>query len=413
MGLKNRYVHISLTLLILLAMAAAGVALWRGAISVEWLASFGYKGIFLFSLINSVSPIAGPSQIATFLIASKLNPLLVGVAGGIGGTVGELSGYLFGYSFRASLSDESQRKLERFGNWRFIRISRERSFVTLFVLASIPNPFFDPVSTLAGSLRIGFARYFVPVLLGRTLRHVLIAYAGFYSSSLNLESLATGTIMTPFIGSLPFIGAVILIAFAAWLVRLFAESDPDPLILNFTFFAFAAQSILTTELLKVIDPAWVIGLLLVALVLVLLQVITIRDHAAVTLEHYKTVLRRHKTAGCTSGDIDHWAAALVRITGRDFSPQFSQDFGSGSRGKRRLEALSVLPPNLFKLEEGAVTSELEEGAVTSKPEEDGITLRSFRIRDKQRKWRWFAYVAICVASWLVFLGCILIVKTHK
>ncbi|MBC8029038.1 MAG: VTT domain-containing protein [Pyrinomonadaceae bacterium] len=186
MWLNNRYVHISLTLLILLAMAAAGVALWRGAISVEWLASFGYRGIFVFSLINSVSPVAGPSQIATFLVASRLNPLLVGVAGGVGGTIGELSGYVFGYSFRASLSDESQRKFERFGNWRFIRVSRERSFLPLFLLASIPNPFFDPVSALAGSLRIPLAKYFVPVLMGRTLRHVIIAYAGYYATSGNV-----------------------------------------------------------------------------------------------------------------------------------------------------------------------------------------------------------------------------------
>ena len=177
-------------------MAAAAVALWRGVISVEWLASFGYKGIFIISLINSVSPIAGPSQIATFLVASKLNPLLVGVAGGVGGSIGELSGYQFGYSFRGSLSDESERKFKRFRNWRFIRISHERSFVPLFILASIPNPFFDPVSALAGSLRIGFTKYFFPVLLGRTLRHVIIAYAGFYSVSLNLRFPATGTTMT-------------------------------------------------------------------------------------------------------------------------------------------------------------------------------------------------------------------------
>src|SRR5437588_7719348 len=99
MGLDNRYVQRGLALLILLAMAAAAVALWRGAISVEWLASFGYKGIFVLSLINSVSPVAGPSQIATFFVASKLNPLLVGVTGGVGGAIGELSGYLFGYAF--------------------------------------------------------------------------------------------------------------------------------------------------------------------------------------------------------------------------------------------------------------------------------------------------------------------------
>jgi membrane protein YqaA with SNARE-associated domain len=98
---------------------------------------------------------------------------------------------VFGYSFRASLSDEFDRKFECFGNWRFIRISRERSFVPLFILASIPNPFFDPVSALAGSLRIGFNKYFVPILLGRTLRHVVIAYAGYYMTTRSIRTSST------------------------------------------------------------------------------------------------------------------------------------------------------------------------------------------------------------------------------
>jgi membrane protein YqaA with SNARE-associated domain len=163
-------------------MVATAVALWDGLISVEWLASFGYKGIFAISLINSVSPIPGPSQIATFLVASKLNPLLVGIAGGMGGAIGELTGYFFGYFFRESLSDDSQRKFERFRNWRFVRVLSEDSFLTLFVLACIPNPFFDSVSAISGSLRLSFAKYFVSVLLGRTLRHVIIACAGYYWS---------------------------------------------------------------------------------------------------------------------------------------------------------------------------------------------------------------------------------------
>jgi membrane protein YqaA with SNARE-associated domain len=188
MRLNNRYIHRSLTIIILLVMVATAVVLWRGVISIEWLTSFGYKGIFVLSLINSMSPVAGPSQIATFFVASRLNPLWLGVVGGAGGAIGEITGYLFGYSFRASLSEESEHKFERFGNWRFIRISRERSFVPLFVLASIPNPFFDPASALAGSLRITFTRYFVPVLFGRMLRHVVIAYAGYYTTTTSFRA---------------------------------------------------------------------------------------------------------------------------------------------------------------------------------------------------------------------------------
>ena len=184
-----------------------------------------------------------------------------------------------------------------------------------------------------------------------------------------------------------------MIALVAWIVRSLAESDPDPLILNFTFFAAAGQCILSRELLKVIDPEWVLGLLLVASALVFLQVLTIRNHADVTREHYRTVLSINKTDNCTEADIEHWVAALVRITGRDFAPQFSsQSSDSGSRGKRRKEALAVLPKSLFKSGEGGVTS------------------GSLNIPETLRKWRWWAYVGICIASWLLFLACLLIVK---
>ncbi|HKP05079.1 MAG TPA: hypothetical protein VJU77_17145 [Chthoniobacterales bacterium] len=199
--------------------------------------------------------------------------------------------------------------------------------------------------------------------------------------------------MTRLVGSLPFIGAVILIALLAWAVRSFAESDPDPLILNFTFFAFAGQCILTPELLKAIDPEKVFGLLLVAAVLVVLQIFTVRDHADVTLECYRSVLENNKTDNCTEADINHWAVALVRFTGRDFAPQFdSESFGSESRGKRKREAIAVLPATLFKLGEGK------------------ITLSSLTVPDSLRIWRWRNYVAICIATWLVFLASILIVR---
>src|SRR5205085_8654937 len=138
--MKNRYVRVGIMLVLLAFMCAAAIALWRGAIPIEWLVSLGYKGIFVLSLINGIAPIGGPSQIATFFVAGKLNPMAVGLAAGIGGAIGELAGYAFGYSFRAAQSDKVERKIQRIANWRLLRISRERSFIPLFVLASIPNP---------------------------------------------------------------------------------------------------------------------------------------------------------------------------------------------------------------------------------------------------------------------------------
>src|SRR6267154_2252027 len=100
--MKKRYVQRVITGVLLIAMVGLAVALWRGVIPIAWLASLGYKGIFVLSFINGVAPIAGPSQIVTFFAARTLNPLGVGLAAGIGGAIGELATYVFGYSFRES-----------------------------------------------------------------------------------------------------------------------------------------------------------------------------------------------------------------------------------------------------------------------------------------------------------------------
>ena len=382
-------------------MAAVSVALWRGVIPVEWLTAFGYKGLFILSLVNGIAPVAGPSQIATFFAASKLNPLLVGITAGVGGAIGELAGYGFGYSFRASQSEEFERKFQRFGNWWFIRISRERSFIPLFVLASVPNPFFDPLSALAGSLRIPFPKYFIPVLLGKTLRHVIIAYAGYYAITGSLAVAFQRMINMTDINSIGFIGAVVGIAFFAWLVRSFAESEPDPLLLNFTFFAFVGQCVLTAELIGAGKPIGIIGLVLgldlLAAILVLIQVGIIKEQVSTTIEHYETLLRENRA---DKDDIEQWAAILLRITGVDFFPEFYEKyikvrFLRNSRERRRKQAVSILPPQLFE------------------ENKHGITAVALTVKPDDRKWLWRLYAGVCAAAWILFIVCIGLGRVHQ
>lgn len=396
----NRYIHGSITFVLLLLMAAVAVALWRGTIPIEWLTSFGYKGIFVLSLVNGIAPVAGPSQIATFFVASKLNPLIVGVAAGVGGAIGELAGYAFGYSLRASQTPEVERRIQRFANWRLLRITRERSFISLFVLASIPNPLFDPASALAGSLRIGFVRYFIPVLLGKIVRHLAIAYAGYYSITAGIPTLLDKPTMFTYIDSGLFVAAVVGIAVVAWLVRSFAESDPDPLLLNLTFFAFAGQCILTAELIGKEKPVGaIIGLDLLALILVIVQIIVLKAQVSTTLEHYKDLLDRNKSGIVSSEQIDRWADVLVRITGVDFYPEFYIRLfqGFGPRDQRRKQAVFVLTQshNQFKIGN------------------DAITVDALKVPPQNRQFLWRIYAIGCGISWALFIFCILFARRYQ
>jgi membrane protein YqaA with SNARE-associated domain len=394
--MKNRYAHAGLTFLLFAFMCAAAIALWRGLISIEWLASFGYRGIFVLSLINGIAPVGGPSQLATFFVASKLNPVAVGLVAGIGGAIGELAGYALGYSFRAAQSEEAERKIQRITNWRFLRISREHSFIPLFVLASIPNPFFDLASALAGSLRIRFARYFIPVLLGKTARHLVIAYAGYYTLSGNLAPVLDKTAMTNYLYIGVFVVLVVAIALIVWRIRSVFEEEPDPLLLNFTFFAFAAQCILTLE--EHHNPI-VLALLAPAFLLLLAQLSVIREQVNKTREHYKEVLRENSIGNLLPSEIDGWADILIRITGVDFFPEFYQKwikFGN-PREKRREQAMEVLPRDKFKCGKNV----------------SGVTSEALLIRPEERQglWRWYA--RICFFSWFFFILCIIAARWNK
>jgi hypothetical protein len=190
-----------------------------------------------------------------------------------------------------------------------------------------------------------------------------------------------------------FVAGVFGIALISWLVRSFAESDPDPLLLNFTFFAFAGQCILTAELIGQGKPiGWILGLDLVALILVVLQIIIVKEQVSTTVEHYEDLLRANEA---DEDDVEHWAGVLVRITGVDFFPEFYQKFINikffrNSRERRRKQAVSILPRDLFKNRSHAITS----ADLTVKPDD--------------RKWLWRVYAGFCFAAWLVFIICIAI-----
>jgi membrane protein YqaA with SNARE-associated domain len=393
MRLNKRYVHVTISFLTLLATAATAVAVWKGVIPIEWLVSFGYKGVFAVSLLNSAAPVAGPSQLATFVVAARLNPFFVGVAAGVGSAIGEMAGYAFGYFVRGSLSDKAEQRFERFGNWRLGHFLRHRSFVTLLVLASIPNPLFDPVSALAGSLRIGLGRYFVPVLLGKTLRHVVIAYVGFFTLTKSVHFVTTTNPM-PLIYSLIFVAVVVFIAFLAWLIRSSVDSEPDPLLLNLTFFAFAGQLVLTVELFNKSPVLNTILILLdaIALLVVLGQSRIVQGHATKTVSHYETLL---SDRGVDVNQASIWAKILLHITGVDFYPEFYQQHVNirflklNTPEDRRRLALRILSSDLFK------------------DQTDRIKESDLLIRTDERVGPWRLYVRVCVAAWVLFIGCII------
>ena len=96
--------------------------------------------------------------------------VLLGLAGAIGATIGELSGYLAGYTGKVFV--RRSKRYARISHW----VDRN-GFLPLFVLAAIPNPFFDLVGIAAGSLGYSIRRFLLFVLAGETVKFVAIVYA--------------------------------------------------------------------------------------------------------------------------------------------------------------------------------------------------------------------------------------------
>lgn len=136
------------------------------------LAGYGYFGIFLINLIGSATIlIPTPAIMATFVGGGIYNPFFVGILSGIGASIGETTGYLAGYGGSALIKESKNYK--RVEKWMNIN-----GFATIFVLACIPNPFFDLTGLFAGATKYSFKKYFLAVVLGKILRFIGIALLG-------------------------------------------------------------------------------------------------------------------------------------------------------------------------------------------------------------------------------------------
>jgi membrane protein YqaA with SNARE-associated domain len=139
------------------------------------LGGLGLVGAFTVNLLGSgtfVLPV--PGVLATFFIGAQLKaPLLVGLVSAAGSTIGELTGYLAGMG--------AEPAIERIGFLRRVEAWMQRSgALVIFIFALVPNPFFDFVGFAAGSMDYPVKRFLVFCALGKTLKFVTIAYAGYY-----------------------------------------------------------------------------------------------------------------------------------------------------------------------------------------------------------------------------------------
>ncbi len=132
----------------------------------------GYPGVFLSSFLSSATVVVpAPGMAVTMAMGGVLNPFLVGLLASLGDTLGETTGYLAGAGGQVVIPDNERYRqiqglMSRYGP------------VVLFLLALVPNPFFDLAGISAGALRYPLLRFFLWTWVGKLGKGLFIAYMG-------------------------------------------------------------------------------------------------------------------------------------------------------------------------------------------------------------------------------------------
>lgn len=136
------------------------------------LTGYGLIGLFLFSVIgNATVFLPAPVILTAFVAGAVFHPLLVALVISFGASIGELTGYLAGYGGESIIQKDlrmlrARKWVEKFGLW------------AVFVLAVIPNPFFDLAGIVAGATETPISKYFIVVWIGKFIKFGTIAYLG-------------------------------------------------------------------------------------------------------------------------------------------------------------------------------------------------------------------------------------------
>jgi uncharacterized membrane protein YdjX (TVP38/TMEM64 family) len=151
-------------------------------VDLERIKDWGYIGVFFIAMAGSATIVLPtPSTVAIFGGGAILDPvfgipapLLVGLVAGLGDAIGEFSGYGLGF---AGTELVRGRKVYR----TFERWTKRNGMLTIFLLCTFPNPFFDIAGAAAGASRMPPVRFFVATLGGKIVKDLFLAYGGAFS----------------------------------------------------------------------------------------------------------------------------------------------------------------------------------------------------------------------------------------
>jgi len=104
---------------------------------------------------------------------------LVGISAALGELIGALTIYMTGHGAGRAINSSKHGKIQA-AYERLLNLMERRGPLTLFVVASVVNPFFYPAALAAGALRFGLKKYIFIVLAGKLIKCMTVVYAGYF-----------------------------------------------------------------------------------------------------------------------------------------------------------------------------------------------------------------------------------------
>lgn len=202
---RGQYLLIGIGILLTVLLTVAMVYFWEEMQDIESMAyGYGYGGGFLVSILGGITIIPIPSLLVIFTLGGVLNPLYVGLASGLGEALGGITVYLTGagggamwsklrsrgqtvddqpspgYDIVTPVQSKVRSRSEAFYNRLAGLVGRRGSSWLVFVVsAMVFSPFYF-AGLAAGSLHMGLKRFFLVSWAGKTIRGLIIAYAGYW-----------------------------------------------------------------------------------------------------------------------------------------------------------------------------------------------------------------------------------------
>lgn len=165
------------SLLILALIFSATIIYFRH--SLVQFSQLGIIGIFVISFLGSATVLLPvPSLLATFATGNIYHPFIVGFVAATGAALGEFTGFLAGIGSRA-LIGKNKLIFTKYKNY----IAKYGS-LAIFVMAVLPNPFFDIVGITAGIMGVKSIKFFLAVLAGQIVKFTVTAFLGAQSIDL-------------------------------------------------------------------------------------------------------------------------------------------------------------------------------------------------------------------------------------